>query len=694
MLNLKKIIVMVFLTLLLAIPMTAWAEDHPVTIQDEYQPYKLGEVVVSADNPAVPSIGITGSVTAEDIEQTHSLTVPEALTYTPGVTVTTGRKNEPEIRIHGFDQWESLILIDGVPYYETNYGKLNLNQLPTGMIARIDVVKDAPSVLYGPNALAGVINIVTKQATDRPTFDATGEVGEDGAYHLAASHGNSVGKFKYWINADRYERSAWELSSDYKPKTTTVTNRPGGTTQEVVQGDGKRANSWLRRSSLWAKVGMELASESQYFLSGYFIDSSWGFPPSTDSERVINFRPAFSTFASMTKYEDWGLDLSGEQRITQSFKMRGKMFYHNHVDDYTSYSDATYSKAIAVSRYQDYFAGGALFADWDIFDQDVLKFAMHYRGDSHKERDDNYLPLAESFSYTGSLAVENEWTPINGLALVAGISYDWFNVTEAQKTVTNDNGDYVRTDDDDTGDTKNSINPMVGASYTFGNATRLFGSVAKKTRFPTLSQLFSNRNGNADLEAEESINYTLGVARPFGNNIQTKMAIFYHDVSNRISRDGPNLDDQYRNYADVKLYGVEVGGEYKPLKRLTLRADYTYLESKDESPGRVTDNVVGAPKHKVDFRVVYQVPAVETKLIFQGLWLASQFDQLATPANPTQKTLETSGYFLANINVIQPLWDHYEVFGYVKNLFDRDYESEAGYPAPGRAFWVGIRARF
>lgn len=108
MLNLKKIIVMVFLTLLLAIPMTAWAEDHPVTIQDEYQPYKLGEVVVSADNPAVPSIGITGSVTAEDIEQTHSLTVPEALTYTPGVTVTTGRKNEPEIRIHGFDQWESL----------------------------------------------------------------------------------------------------------------------------------------------------------------------------------------------------------------------------------------------------------------------------------------------------------------------------------------------------------------------------------------------------------------------------------------------------------------------------------------------------------------------------------------------------------------------------------------------------------
>ncbi len=682
------------LALLLLTSAAAWAADEPVVAKDNAKPFKLGEVVVSSDSPAVPEIGITGAVTAQDIKETHSLTVPEALTYSPGITVTTGRKNEPEIRIHGFKQWESAILIDGVPYYETNYGKLNLNQLPTEMISRIDVIKGAPSVLYGPNALAGVINIITKSPSDRPTFNATGEVGEYGAYHLAASHGNSVGKFKYWLSADRYERSAWGLSDDFTPRETSITNRPGGTTSEIIQDTGERKNSWLRRTSLWGKVGMELAPESQYYLSGYFMDSSWGFPPSLDSERVINFRPAFSTFASMTKYEDWGLDLSGEQRISSAFKMRGKLFYHNHVDDYTSYSNADYNQVIAVSRFKDYFAGGALFADWNICDQDVLKFALHYRGDSHKERQDTYLPFGESFSYTGSVAVENEWKPISGFALVAGISYDWFKVDKAESVDTDRNGNYTGTSDLDTGGQKTSFNPMIGATYTFSDATRLFGSVAKKTRFPTLSQLFSSRSGNPDLEPEESINYTLGVSRPFGTAIWAQLAVFYHDVSNRISRDGPHLDSMYRNYEDIKLYGVELSGEFEPFKGLTLKADYTYLESKNDSPDRVTDDVVGAPKHKIDFRIVYVVPRVDTQLILQGLYLAEKYDQLPTPANPDDPTLETSGYFLANFGLTQPLWNHYELFGYLNNIFDRDYETEAGYPAPGRTFWVGVRARF
>lgn len=690
----SKLLLAAALALALASPAAAQEAGKDATPAKDYQVYDLGEIVVSGEQPGVRQVAISTEVTAEDIVQTHSQTVPEALSYSPGVVVTSGRKNEPEISLHGFEQYETAIFIDGVPYYETNYGKLNLNQLPTEMISRIDVIKGAPSVLYGPNAMAGVINIITKKQGEKPTFSALGEVGQYGAYRLSASHGNSVGKFKYWVNANRRERSAWGMSDDYSPGATTITNRPGKTVSRVIQGDDERVNSDFRQTSIWAKMGVERKPESQYFLSAYYIDSNWGFPPSTESERVINFRPAFSTFGRMGKYDDWGLDLSGEERLNASFKLKGKLFYHNHVDDYVSYSDETYSKEIATSRYKDYFLGGALFGDWKLCDADTLRFAGHYRGDSHQERNDTYLPFSEAFSYTGSLAAENDWRPLKNLSVVAGVSYDWFDVSKARKVNTDKNGDYTDSSDLDTGDTKDSFNPMLGLTYTFSDQTRVFGSVARKTRFPTLSQLYSSTSGNVSLEAEKAINYTIGAARPFGKMFWAQASLFYHDISDRISRDGPHLDSIYRNYASIQIYGVELTGELTPLKDLVFRLNYTWLHARDDSDGRVTDDVMGAPEHKVDFRVTYTVPEVRTRLNLQGLFIAEQYSQLPTPVNPDTETLQTSGYFLANLQVSQPIVDHLEAFGFVGNIFDRDYESEAGYPGEGRSFWIGLKTSF
>ncbi|MBU1156508.1 MAG: TonB-dependent receptor plug domain-containing protein, partial [Proteobacteria bacterium] len=323
---------------LLAMACPALAQEAKKADKD-YQVYELGEIVVSGQNDSVNKVTDTYSITAEDIADSHALTVPEALSYAPGITVTTGRKNEPEIRIRGFNQEEALILIDGVPYYETNYGKLNLNQLPTEMIARIDIIKGAASVLYGSNAMAGVINIITKKQGIKPSLSATAEVGEDGAYRLSASHGNSLGKFKYWFNVNRREADGWYMSDDYSPKVGSTVRKPGGTTKEVIQGEGERLNSGYAQTSVWFKAGVDVAKDSAYYLSAYLLDSEWGMPPSTITNNVFPSRPAFSQYGTMSKYQDWGLDLSGEQAITSSFKMRGKLFYHNHVDDYVSYSD-------------------------------------------------------------------------------------------------------------------------------------------------------------------------------------------------------------------------------------------------------------------------------------------------------------------------------------------------------------------
>jgi iron complex outermembrane recepter protein len=429
-------------------------------------------------------------------------------------------------------------------------------------------------------------------------------------------------------------------------------------------------------------------------LSSYFIDSSWGFPISTREVIIFPNRPAFSRFARMDEYRDWGVDLSGEQKLSDSFKLRGKLFYHNHQDSYVSFSDISTSDKIAHSTYKDYLAGGAVFADWNLLPQDTLRFALHYRGDSHKERDDSYLPFAESFSYTGSVAMENEWTPLEGLSIIAGASYDWFEVDKAEAIETDRNGDYTATDNLPTGDAKDAFNPMLAASYTFTDRTRLYASVARKTRFPTLQQLFSAKGGNLDLEPQKSTNYTLGVTRPIANLGWGEVSVFYYDIQDRINRDAPYPDAMFRNYAEVKIYGFEMAGSITIIKDLEFRLGYTYLHAKDESPDRVTDDVRGVPEHKVDLGLSYTVPKLGTRLHLEGLFMAEQWDQLPTPANPDIEALKCSSYFLANFRVAQPIGKNFEAFAFVSNIADVDYESQTGFPGPGRNFWAGIKTKF
>jgi iron complex outermembrane receptor protein len=184
------------------------------------------------------------------------------------------------------------------------------------------------------------------------------------------------------------------------------------------------------------------------------------------------------------------------------------------------------------------------------------------------------------------------------------------------------------------------------------------------------------------------------VSRPFANVFYGEFSVFYNDISDRISRDGPYEDSIYRNYSKVHIYGFEAIAEWTPLDDLLFRVGYTYLQAEDKSDGAVTDDVLRAPQNKVDIKVQYIIPKIRTKLDFICLYMGSQYDQLPTPTDPNAQVLETSGYFLANFKATQPLWEHFDLFGYVSNIFDKDYEYESGFPGQGRAFWVGAKASF
>lgn len=659
---------------LLLVSSPAFAAD--TSAPEGFESYSLGEVFIKGDKPPVAQEAtLSNVVTAEDIKATNSQTVGEALANVPGLRVTTGNRNEPNVSIHGiFDQKRILVLIDGVPYYETKNGYLDLNQLTTDNVAKIEITKGAASVLYGANAMGGVINIVTKQPTGKATFSANVEAGDVDYYKASASHGMNTGMFYYWLNYEHRQAHGWRMSDDFVPRTGTRTGKfnPG---TGVFEDGGTRNQSDYRSDSIWAKFGITPTKDSDYSVNFHYISRDKGNPPGLDSVKVNS---TFSNFFRFPTYNDWGVDLSGEQKATEWMTFKGKVFYHNHVDELASYRDETFTDQIALSKWNDYIIGGSLVTELKPVAWNTVRIALNYKGDSHKQRDVVSDPFANFFSWTGSVGIEDEITYWKNFSIVAGGSYDWFKVTEA--------------DEMSTKPTTTSFNPMIGATYLFSDSTKLFTSVARKTRFPTLNTLFSSSSGNPDLNAESATNSTVGASRAFGDFAWAHLAFFYHDISDMIDR--PNKDARYENFGRIEVYGIEFGTELYPAKDLVLKLGYNYNHATDISENRVTDKVMNVPEHKLDLGIQYIVPFVNTRLDLNGILFSNLYSQVPTPSRPTDPLVQSSGFFILNGRLTQKFLNNFEAYLAVNNITDRNYEPESGFPALGRNIFGGLTARF
>lgn len=685
-----------FVPLLLAFASTAafaaGAEDAgsvPVN-PPEFEPYALAQVTVTANAPQATQTSVETSVTAEQIEAAGAKTVAEALRIAPGVRMSIGRKNEPDISIHGFNQGRLLVLIDGVPYYETNYGKLDLNQIPTDNIARIDVIKTAASVLYGANALGGAINIVTRTAGDKPYAAVRLETGEEATSRASATYGARKGSWNFWFNAGKEKSDGYKLSRNFTPIVGMIQQKnPTRNIPAVLEDGDVRDNSDYDRTDLWAKVGYKPSDRSELFVNVHYLDQEKGMPVAMDVAQVMLAKPAFSHFARAPKYRDYGIDLDGRQRVGAGWTLTEKVFYHDHLDDYASYSDQALTNEISVSEYKDFIAGFSLAAEKKLGDWS-LRGAAHYREDSHSERDDAYLPFAKSVSRTGTVGVEAEWRATDKLTVVAGLGEDWFGVRDAWQNVTDRNtGAFIRQDPRATPST-NAFGGTLTAQYSLGEGQRLFVAAAKKSRFPTLQQLYSSKGGNTDLDPEKSFNLSFGYGRTFAENGRFEASLFRYAVKDMISRDGSNVLNTYQNYGEAHMTGFETLIEGDVAAPLHLAFTYTYNHAIDVDDNRVTDDVINVPAHSATLDLAWRLPWRRAHLDVGGLYMGEVFTALPTPHYPTDPAKKIGGYMLWNARVGVDLGRGAEVYVEARNLFDRDYLYDYMYPAAGRMFFGGL----
>ena len=128
----------------------------------------LGDVVVSATRNATKrrlAPTLVNVLDAKIFDRTQSSFLSQALKYQPGVRVEDNCQNcgFSQVRINGLDGPYSQILVDSRPVYSALAGVYGLEQIPTNMVERIEVLRGGGSALFGSSAIAGVINVITKE---------------------------------------------------------------------------------------------------------------------------------------------------------------------------------------------------------------------------------------------------------------------------------------------------------------------------------------------------------------------------------------------------------------------------------------------------------------------------------------------------------------------------------------------------
>ncbi len=296
-----------------ALPHLSLAEEK----QDKK--FNLGQVVVTATKTerVLADVPVeTSLITKEEIEQSNAQTVADLLKYTPGIDVNTaddraGNLNwRATLRGLDFNAGYGLILVDGQRIKGGGMGEYGygINQIPPEMIERIEVVKGPGSVLYGSDAMAGVVNIITKPTPEKRFISSYVGYGTHDASDAGCSLGDKIGKFGYLLNYSREKSDAGKYSGEDEYEANFVNTKFGyefEKNKSLNLGINWDKKSWIYCD--WDSIRISPAWEakfddgSKFALKGYWYD--WDFhhfsPTATELKGDMQYRQIESQYSRL-----------------------------------------------------------------------------------------------------------------------------------------------------------------------------------------------------------------------------------------------------------------------------------------------------------------------------------------------------------------------------------------------------------
>ncbi len=178
-------------------------------------------IVVTATRTEIPEDRSPASLTvidSQEMEEKQIERVADALRAVPGLSIVqTGTPGQlTSVFTRGLNSNQTQVMLDGIPLNQGLSGAFNFADLTTDNIGRIEVTRGPQSTIYGPSAMAGVIQIFTKQGDGPPTVTLTSEGGSYDTFRETIASEGKIGQFDYSIGASRLDTDNARPNNQYR----------------------------------------------------------------------------------------------------------------------------------------------------------------------------------------------------------------------------------------------------------------------------------------------------------------------------------------------------------------------------------------------------------------------------------------------------------------------------------------------
>lgn len=602
----------------------------------------LEQITVTASRSAV-ALDDTGSsvtvISREEITRRGARTLADLLRDVPGMAVNQqgGFGTLAQVRMRGAEANQVLVLIDGVEANDIAQGnEFNFAHFTTAGIERVEIVRGPQSALWGSDALAGVINIITRPETGAgSTRQASLESGSFGT----ASAGLDI--------REQFERGALTFGASRSTTDGTNIARTGdeedGYQNTTAQIGGRYSfTDNLEVRGLFRHTDSRVDFDSIDFVTtGLPIDA----PNVTDSTQ---------------QYAKLQLDARLSERVSQ------RMAVHATTTDNTNRTsspvdDVTRSDRVSVQ------------AQTDIdFDRQHLALVAEYERDGFEQR-----------GQATAFGDPNKDLDVDRLSLAGEWRFDGDAVDVSASFRHEQNSEF---------DDANTWRLTSRVSLT--DQTSAFASWGRSIKNPTFTErfgFFDTFTGNPDLEPEHSRAWELGLRYTAGDTVAASASYFRSRLVDEIN--GFVFDPASGGFTaanrdgESRREGAEFDLRWQATRVVALDANYTWIDASEPTTGGEIPEV-RRPEHIASLRAHFALDRLDINV--GANYNGSQFDNYFPPFPAAQQRVTLPAYTLVDANVRYALTDSIVIKARAENVLDETYEDVYGFRGAGFAAFAGV----
>jgi vitamin B12 transporter len=618
----------------------------------------LDTVVVTATRSPkkLSEIGrVVTIISADQINRSQGKSLPELLNTVPGITFS-GAENGPGISssifLNGASTGNTLILVDGFPVNNASSidGSYDLNAFPIDQIDHIEILKGSGSTLYGSDAVAGVINIITKHAKKEGLNTAVQLTG--GSYNTFKESASLIGKIKNTgiaINLSNTDSKGFPAATD-------------------TTGKGGFKNDAFHQRS--AGVNLNQPISDKFSLNGNFQTSyNTGDLPygafTDDKNFTYNNTFLFGGIGAKLLLKKGMLNLNISQNdVWNNFNNQGPD------------NDSTHSVTKNIGRITNAEA---------VFNYNLSKNFDITSGASFKYSSTSQYSLYEAAFYHPSpdfsnISPDTAHNSITSAYTSLFFKSDIFHMELGGRY--NHHSKYG-----------NNFTYTINPSLFLADQFKVFGTIASAFKAPSLYQL-SSQYGNPLLKPETTTSYEAGFDWEIAKDILSLNTVFYKrdtkDVIYFFSESVSPYSSFYKNGSKENDKGFESDLTLK-LDNVTASAYAAYVTgSQTDANGVKTNGLLRRPKNTYGANINYQV--INTLSI--GLnykYTGDRGDLKFDNTTFTSSTVTLKHYNLVDGHVQYQACKKLQLFGDLKNMFNEKYVDWIGYNTRGINFTAGLK---